>query len=98
VLACKDPVQGITVDFVAEGTAFSPTERTISGANIIMIWGFRDGPHNVTFEDGAPASGDRSSGTFQRDFGPAAAGTYRFRCTIHSTDFATGMVGRVIKP
>jgi plastocyanin len=67
---------------------------------MVMVWGFRDGPHNVTFEDGAPGSGDVSSGTFQRDFTLAAAATtYRFRCTIHSAaDFTTGMVGRVIKP
>jgi plastocyanin len=52
----------------------------------------------VTWEDGAPASGNLTGGTYSRDFTAAAAGTYRFRCTLHSTDFTTGMVGRVIKP
>jgi plastocyanin len=98
-LACEEePTQGPTVDFVAEGTTFTPASASTSATKKIMLWGFADGPHNVTFEDGATGSGDRSSGVFQRDYTTVAAGTHRFRCTIHSTDFATGMVGQVVVP
>jgi plastocyanin len=96
--ACEDAAQPVVVDFVAEGTTFTPLESTIVPARIVQVWGFRGGPHNVTWEDGAPASGNLTGGTYSRDFTAAAAGTYRFRCTLHSTDFTTGMVGRVIKP
>ncbi len=96
--ACEDPVEQVLVDFVGEGTSFSPIERTLTATRTTMVWGFIGGPHNVTFEDGAPGSGDITGTSFQRNFAAAAAGTYRFRCTLHSTDFATGMVGRVIKP
>lgn len=96
--ACDDSPGPIVVDFVAQGVAFAPVENTITPASIVQVWAFLDGPHNVTWEDGAMGSGDRSSGTYSRDFTAAAAGTYRFRCTIHSSDFTTGMVGRVIKP
>jgi plastocyanin len=48
--------------------------------------------HNVDFEDESIT--DLGFGaTGSRDF--AAAGTYRFRCDAHSTDFTSGMVGTV---
>lgn len=97
VLACDEAVQGPVVDIVAEGTAFTPATTTVSATDTLVLWGFAGGPHNVTFEDGAPASGNRSGGTFTRNYASVAAGTHRFRCAVHSTDFLTGMVGTVVK-
>jgi plastocyanin len=76
---------------------FNPVTLTLSSKRNVT-WSFVAGTHNVTFEDGAPASGNLTSGTFSRDFTAAQAGTFRYRCTIHSPDFATGMVGSVVVP
>jgi len=97
-LSCSDTQTGPVADIVAEGTAFSPATVTTTATHKIIIWGFAGGPHAIAFEDGATGSGTRSSGVFQRDYTAVAAGTHRFRCTVHSTDFATGMVGSVIVP
>jgi plastocyanin len=95
-MACgDDDPSGPQADFVAEGTVFIPTSVVSTAAHRVIIWGFAGGPHNVTWEDGAAASGDRSSGTYQRDFTSVTVGIKRFRCTIHSTSFTAGMVGQV---
>jgi plastocyanin len=50
----------------------------------------------VTFDDGAPSSGNLTEGAvFQRNFTGVAGGTVRFRCTNHSSSFTVGMVGTV---
>lgn len=51
--------------------------------------------HNVLFEDDEIGSvGELASGaTLNTTF--AAEGNYRYRCTYHSRDFSSGMVGRV---
>ncbi len=72
---------------------FSPQELSAS-RNTTVTWTFQAGPHNVTFEDGQGNSGDQSAGTHNRTFG--TAGTFRYRCTIHSTSFANGMIGQVV--
>jgi len=99
-VACGDDVSGVANDFnvgVGGGAAFSPVALTLATKRpVTFIWG--GGPHNVTWEDGAPGSGNKSSGTYERDFTAAAFGTYRFRCTNHSTDFANGMVASVSVP
>lgn len=97
-LACQDSTQGPVVDVVAEGTTFAPATFTTTATHTIVLWGFAGGPHNIIFEDGAPESGNRSAGTFQRQFAGATSGTHRYRCGIHSTDFTTGMIGSVIVP
>lgn len=97
-VACEDAVQGVAVDFIAEGTTFRPDSIELSTmpGDTLVRWGFSDGPHNIAFEDGATASGNRSSGVFERSYALVAAGVNRFRCTVHSSDFATGMVGMVV--
>jgi plastocyanin len=53
--------------------------------------------HNVTFEDDptTPVSSDtQESGHHLRTFD--VPGQYRYRCTVHSTDFTTGMTGVVV--
>jgi plastocyanin len=98
LVACDEsftaPVGNVTVS----GTTFSPATVNLTATAKSVTWGFIGGPHNVTFQDGATGSGDRTSGAFTRDFSAAAPGTYRYRCTIHSTDFLTGMVGSVVVP
>ncbi len=60
--------------------------RSMSGGTLIS--------HNVTFEDDSTKhSPTQSSGTYSRTF--SAPGVYRYRCTLHSTDFATGEVGTI---
>ena len=84
-----------TVNVGSAGNTFDPTAVTVTrGATV--TWNFVGGTHNVTFEDGAPASSDMSSGSFTRNF--ANAGTFRFRRGIHTAlgNFSTGMVGQVV--
>ncbi len=78
---------------------FNPTSVQ-PDLNHAVTWTWNSGGtlHNVTFEDLAPGSGDLGTGAFSRDFTGATAGTYRYRCTIHSADFNSGMVGQVVVP
>jgi plastocyanin len=72
---------------------FTPVNLdALSGATVIWTWRGSD-QHNVTFEDGQSPSANKSSGTHQRTF--STAGTFRYHCTLHSTNFTSGMVGEV---
>jgi plastocyanin len=83
---------GNTLNVQVQGSSFEPVVDTVA-ANATVTWTFNTGPHNVTFQDG-PASGDESSGTYQRTF--SSAGTYPYRCTLHSSNFASGMTGTIV--
>lgn len=76
---------------------FAPGVVTISTGQSVG-WTFSgELPCNVVFEDDpmAPASSTtRSAGTHSRTF--TVPGTYRYRCTLYSTDFMAGMVGAVV--
>ncbi|MEO7964446.1 MAG: plastocyanin/azurin family copper-binding protein [Gemmatimonadaceae bacterium] len=73
---------------------FSPEAAEIS-INAPLTWTWQGAAqHNVTFEDGKESSGTKAAGTHSRTF--ATAGTYRYRCTIHSSGFSSGMVGSVV--
>jgi plastocyanin len=63
--------------------AFSPEDVDISAGDTVA-WSFDDGdvPHNVTFEDGGSSSDTQDSGSWSRSFDEA--GTYEYRCTLHS--------------
>lgn len=72
---------------------FDPAVASV-GTAAAVTWTWRGGnEHNVTFEDGRSSSGTMRTGSHQRTFN--AAGTFRYRCTIHSTSFTSGMVGSV---
>lgn len=72
---------------------FAPASSPIApGSAVTWTWGGAEG-HNVTFEDGQGSSGTQTTGTHNRTF--SGTGTFRYRCTIHSTDFTTGMMGSV---
>jgi Tol biopolymer transport system component/plastocyanin len=83
---------------------FGPENLTVTSGQTVG-WGWvpcdADGDgnaahHDVTFEDDPtqPASSPvQNSGSHVRAF--PVAGTYRYRCTLHSTDYASGEVGVV---
>src|SRR3712207_8504307 len=60
------------------------------GSTVTWQWNSGGVAHNVTFEDEAPGSDNRTSGSFPRTF--SATGDYAYICTIH---VAQGMVGTV---
>jgi hypothetical protein len=75
---------------------FEPADvEVLPGETVTWTW---DGyeAHDVVFEDdpdGPASASARLTGTHQRSF--TTPGTYRYRCTIHSTSFTSGMVGSV---
>ena len=70
---------------------FNPSTLSVpAGSTITWQWNSSGVTHNVTFEDQAPGSGDRSSGSFNRLF--SATGDYNYICTLH---VAEGMAGTV---
>lgn len=91
--ACDDvtdpPAEVAVVDF-----AFTPIDQSVTaGSTLTWRWSSNGTPHNVTFEAGPPHSATQGSGSFERNF--PGAGSYRYRCTLHSADFNQGMVGTV---
>lgn len=83
---------GSTLDVQVQDFAFQPAADTVA-VNATVTWTWAAGPHNVTFQDGV-ASGNQSTGTYQRSF--PTPGTYPYRCTLHSTSFASGMTGTIV--
>lgn len=70
---------------------FSPNSIQVGVADSVRWhWGGVN-LHDVVFEDGIGSSGIRVTGEHFRVF--SQTGDYRFRCTQHSPDFASGMVG-----
>lgn len=77
-------------------TLFQPAIVTIPvDRTVLWVWGGMS--HNLVFED-APAepvsAATKSSGRHLRTF--TTPGTYRYRCTLHSTSFTQGMTGSVV--
>ena len=99
VAACDDTSTAPVGNVNVLNGSFDPATTTLTSTALSVTWGWvGGGTHNVTFENGSAGSADRSTGAFTRDFTPDAPGTYRYRCTNHSTDFTTGMVGSIIRP
>src|SRR5262245_31395362 len=92
-LACDDdttaPAGG---DVVTSGQTFTPPALVLPAGDSTAVWSISGGPHNITWEDATPGSGDITNGTYTREFVGANNSTYRYRCTIHSTSFTAGMV------
>jgi plastocyanin len=98
VAACSDATSGggggHTTSVTVSDNAFQPVEDTISaGQMVTWTWRGANG-HNVTFETLPDTSATMSSGTHQLSF--ATPGTYRYRCTVHSTAFGSGMHGTIV--
>ena len=74
---------------------FTPASVIPNGAGVV-VWTWASGgvAHNVTFEDAIAGSGNKTSGNFSQTF--VTPGTYRYRCTIHSSGFGIGMSGSVV--
>ncbi len=73
---------------------FSPQVASVGGqTTVTWTWKGNDG-HNVTFEDGQGSSSTKTAGTHQRTL--SGGGTFRYRCTIHSSNFDNGMIGSVV--
>jgi plastocyanin len=70
---------------------FDPTSLPVTvGKTVTWAWKPGDVTHNVTFDDGAPGSGDKSSGTFQRTFN--SPGTFTYHCSIHGAAVMSGSI------
>jgi hypothetical protein len=76
-------------------SGFEPAEVTVApGRTVAWLWA--GAGHNVTFEDDPAepiSSRTQTTGSHLRTFD--TPGTYRYRCTIHSSSFTEGMVGTV---
>ncbi len=97
--ACEDDTTAPPAsDVTTSGQTFTPPALVLGANDSTATWYITNGPHNVTWEDAAPPSSNITTGTYQREFVGANNTTYRYRCTFHSTDFNTGMVGTVFVP
>jgi hypothetical protein len=110
VVACDDDnatQPGDEVDVEVTATEFSPPLLTLEPADSIagsegnglpltVEWSFSAGPHNITFQDGVTSGNMTDGAKFERDFSNAQAGVFRYRCTLHSSDFLTGQVGQIV--
>ena len=97
-----------SIDVRVTGTGFQPPSLIVEPADSIagsegnglpvkVTWEVSGGPHNITFEAGESSPATMLDGaTFERDFSNSQAGTYRYRCTLHSTDFQIGEVGTIV--
>ncbi len=73
---------------------FSPQVASVGGQTTVTWTWKGSNEHNVTFEDRQGSSSTKATGTHERAF--AGAGTFRYRCTIHSSNFDNGMIGSVL--
>jgi plastocyanin len=84
------PAEG---DIILNSSSFDPsTFNATAGQTVTWAWAATPLTHNIVFEDGAPGSGNKSSGTFERTF--ATAGSYPYHCSIHGAP-GVGMNGVV---
>lgn len=99
VAACSDSTSsggggGHTTSINVSDNVFQPSEDTITaGQTVTWTWKGASG-HNVTFESLPDTSATMASGTHQLTF--SVPGTYRYRCTVHSAAFGSGMHGRIV--
>lgn len=94
-VACGGDSTGSSPGQVTIGNSFFSPASVSPDADGVVTWTWNSGGnlHNVTFDDLAPGSGNRGSGTFSRDFSGAASGTIGYRCTLHGA-----MIGEVVIP
>ena len=82
---------------VGPGQAFAPSAGSVtSGGTVTWSWANGSPDHNVTFEDGQGNSGNQTSGSHSRTFPTVTSATiFRYRCTLHSSAFGSGMSGQI---
>lgn len=72
---------------------FNPARIVIS-AGTTVTWTWAGGnAHDIVFDDGQAPATLMTNGTHTRSF--ATAGTFRYRCNPHSTNFTNGMIGEI---
>lgn len=91
------PPPGPTLGVDVSNNQFNPSTGSVtSGGTVTWSWAAGAVTHNVTFEDGTGNLGDRSTGSGSRTFPTVTVSTtFRYRCTIHSTGFGSGMSGQI---
>ena len=97
LLACSgdggsnEPNPPAAGDITVGNNFFNPqTFAATAGTPVTWTWASGSALHNIVFDDGAPGSGNQSSGTFQRTF--AAPGAYGYFCSIHGASVMSGAV------
>lgn len=91
VLALAAPATAANQTVTAGASSWSPPTVNINAGDTVT-WQ-SSGGHTLAFEDGAVGEGSTGAWSHPRTF--FAPGTVRFRCTIHSTNFTSGMSGVV---
>jgi plastocyanin len=91
------PTPGPTLSVSVQDNAFNPSNGPLTSGGEVT-WTFSGASlHNVTFEDGQGNSTSKSSGTHTRTFPTVTSSTtFRYRCTLHSTTFTSGMIGQIV--
>jgi len=88
--------ESATVHVEIKNFAFAPQNITVEVGDTV-VWTNNDTTaHDVTFQAGFDSGGPGSlaaGGDFSHTFD--AAGSFPYRCTLHSSDFTAGMIGAV---
>lgn len=86
-----------TLTVSVRDNVFSPQVDSISAGDSVTFTWQGSQPHDLIFQDSvhvANVSTPQMSGSVKRGF--ALSGIYKYRCTLHSSDFNTGsMVGTI---
>lgn len=91
------PSGGRSTTVTVSDFQFAPTPDTVTNGQTVTFNFAGNVAHNVTFEDGIGNSMNQLNGSHTRNFsGVTSATTHRYRCTIHSTSFTSGMVARIV--
>ena len=91
---------GATTNVTFGSNFFNPKDVTINQGDTV-IWSNSGGTHTVTGDGATNPNGDVFCGTPFFPLGGKCTnafntpGFYRYRCTIHSSSFTSGMVGTV---
>jgi len=98
--ACKSSTAAGTAHTLTvsvRDNVFSPQVDSISAGDSVTFTWQGSQPHDLIFQDSvhiANVSSPQTAGSVRRGF--ALPGIYKYRCTIHSSDFNTGsMVGTI---
>lgn len=78
------------------GTSFTPSSLT-NFVGDIVTWTNVSGTHNITWQSADPVCGDRTTASSPWNFSCTnnTAGVRTYRCTVHSSSFASGMVATI---
>ena len=91
------PPPAPTLSVTVADNSFTPSNGPLlSGGTVTWTWTGANN-HNITFENGQGNAANQMTGTHTRTFPTVTtATTFRYRCTIHSTAFGSGMSGQIV--